>query len=61
MAVLMDRRKVYIGTSFIVPICAYKLIYAYFLFERLWVVNPETQSDEWMVKCAWYYIHTDII
>ena len=39
-----------LGTSFIVPIYAYKLVFVYFLFERRWVVNPETHSVEWVVN-----------
>ena len=56
------------GITFIVLICTYKLAYDKCLFERLWVVNPETQSDEWVVKFkswvvnhTWYNIKTDTI
>ena len=38
------------GTSLILPIYTYKLVYALFLSEQLWVVNSETQSDEWVVN-----------
>ena len=65
MRMLLDRWQLYIGLEHhsceiceICEICAYKFVHAYFLFERLWVVNPETQSDEWVVNVKSWVVNS---